>query len=49
MTKGQVAYEEDLRRKPNYPDGSNRKPWRQLDSVAQQSWERNPTPRCYQK
>lgn len=44
-TPGQIAYEEDVRRRPNYPDGGPRPPWSRLDELTQWSWERNPTPR----
>ena len=42
---GQVAYEEDVRRRPTYDDGGKRPAWHQLDNVMQESWDRNPTPR----
>lgn len=41
------AYEEDCRRCPNYHDGTPRKPWDELDAVAQISWQRCPVPRNY--
>jgi hypothetical protein len=49
-TPGQIAYEEDVRRKPGYHprvDGTvrPRRTWDELDRVVQQSWELNPTPR----
>jgi hypothetical protein len=49
-TPGQIAYEEDVRRKPGYHprvDGTvrPRRTWGELDRVVQQSWELNPTPR----
>lgn len=44
---GQIAYEEDCRRKPTYHDGTPRKSWEQLDEIEQLSWRRNPTPRNY--
>lgn len=48
-TPGQVAYEEDVRRKPNYPGGPSRRvTWDQLDYSAKLSWERDPTPREYE-
>lgn len=47
MTAGQRAYEEDVRRQPNYPDGSARVPWDRLSPISRESWERNPTPRTY--
>jgi hypothetical protein len=44
-TPGQLAYEEDCRRAPWYDDGTLRVKWAQLDPMARESWERNPTPR----
>lgn len=50
-TPGQLAYEEDVRRHPNYDDGSPRHGWEELPYSASTveaihwSWERNPTPR----
>ncbi len=44
-TPGQRAYEADCRKTNYYQDGTFRKPWRELNKVAQWSWERNPTPR----
>lgn len=41
----QQAYEEDCRRRPNYSDGTPRKPWDALGALEQWSWQRNPTPR----
>lgn len=46
-TPGQLAYEEDVRRSPSYPDGSPRKAWAALGDVERWSWERCPTPREY--
>ena len=43
---GREAYEEDCRRKPHYHTGQPRKPWEQLDSVEQWSWDKSPTPRA---
>lgn len=42
---GQLAYENDLMVTPQYPDGTPRRQWTQLDDVTKWSWERNPTPR----
>lgn len=42
---GQIAYEADVAVKPNYHDGSKRRPWRTLDESTQHSWERCPKPR----
>lgn len=42
---GQRAYEEDVRRCPNYHDGAARHTWAQLDAICKWSWERDPTPR----
>jgi len=46
-TPGQIAYEEDCRRKPYYRTSTKalRRTWDQLGEHEQQSWERNPTPR----
>lgn len=44
-TPGQIAYEEDCKRRPTYDDATPRKTWDQLDKVSRWSWERNPTPR----
>lgn len=44
-TPGQLAYEEDLCRKPFYPSGDTRKTWAQLGDIERLSWEREPTPR----
>jgi hypothetical protein len=43
-TKGQLAYEEDVRRRPYYFGKEPRKPWEQLSQIAKDSWERNPNP-----
>lgn len=46
-TPGQIAYEEDCRRKPYYRTSTKalRRTWDQLGEHEQRSWERNPTPR----
>ena len=44
-TAGQIAYEEDCHRRPNYHTGERRREWASLDQWAKTSWERNPTPR----
>lgn len=45
------AYEEDVRRCPNYPKdvcGGGRRPtWDELSDWGKESWRRNPTPREY--
>jgi hypothetical protein len=46
---GQLAYEEDCRREPNYANGRPRPAWDQLDHVARQSWNLFPTPRARQR
>ena len=46
-TAGQVAYEQDCNRCPNYHTGTPRKAWHELDRPEQMTWERNPTPRNY--
>ena len=43
---GQLAYEEDCRREPNYASGKPRPSWDQLDQLARQSWNVFPTPRA---
>ncbi len=45
--KGKQAYDEDVRRHPNYSDGHPRKKWQELGDVEQWSWVRNPTPRSW--
>lgn len=35
---GQILYEADLVRRPNYHDGAPRKQWHELDSLMQWSW-----------
>lgn len=42
---GKEAYEEDVKSRPSYHDGSHRKTWKQLGAVEQWTWERNPGPR----
>ena len=44
-TPGRMAYEEDVRGKPHYHDGTPRRTWEQLSEIARWSWERNPRPR----
>lgn len=46
-TPGQIAYEIDCERKPNYHTGQTRKTWAELGEVERWDWERNPTPREY--
>jgi hypothetical protein len=48
-TDGQIAYEEDVRRKPIYENGKPRKTWDQLDNLEKLSWITNPTPREWKK
>ena len=50
LTPGQIAYEEDVLRKPTDPprvDGTvrPRRTWDELDDLTKRSWELNPTPR----
>ena len=40
--RGKSAYEADLKKQPTYPDGGPRKPWDELDDLAQWSWNRPP-------
>lgn len=39
-TNGQIAYEADVKRKPVYHDGTPRKLWTELSTIARWSWER---------
>ena len=41
-SKGQIAYEADVLKTPNYPDGAPRKAWSDLSNVEQWSWDRPP-------
>lgn len=43
---GQLAYEADTAIERTYHDKTPRRTWAQLDEVARQSWERNPTVRA---
>lgn len=38
-TPGQIAYEEDVLRRPTYDSGLPRKPWDKLANWAQTEWE----------
>lgn len=42
---GREAYEEDVRRKPLYDDGTPRPDWDALYELAQWSWNKSPWPR----
>lgn len=44
-TPGQIAYEADCAAKPSYHDGKARTPWEKIGRMAQESWNKNPTPR----
>lgn len=48
-TPGQLAYEEDVRRKPTYDGGLARAAWDKLADHVKESWERNPTPRAWDR
>lgn len=38
---GKQAYENDLRKRPFYPDGMGKRPeWEKLSAIAQWSWNR---------
>jgi hypothetical protein len=41
------AYEEDVRRCPEYWGGGARKSWDELPEFVKDTWRRNPTPRPY--
>jgi hypothetical protein len=45
QTPGEIAYNEDVRRRPAYDKGAPRPAWATLETYAKQSWERQPTPR----
>lgn len=40
---GREAYEEDVRRKPLYEDGTPRKRWDDLPEIVRWSWKRRET------
>lgn len=40
VTRGAADYAADVARRPLYHDGKPRRPWVELDKVAQWSWER---------
>jgi hypothetical protein len=40
-TRGQIAYEEAVKKLPLYPDGTPRKQWSELSELARWSWERH--------
>ncbi len=42
MTRGQIAYEADVKAIPNYHDGKPRRKWDELAKPVQDSWERSP-------
>jgi hypothetical protein len=44
---GQLAYEEDVRRCPNYHDGAPRISWNQLYDHEKASWHKDATPRDF--
>jgi len=48
-SRGQLAYEEDVRRCPVYEDGTPRKPWSKLPDYAKDSWQRKPYPRNHKR
>ncbi len=43
---GKEAYEDDVRKRPNYENGQRRPKWEDLRETAQYSWNRNPTARA---
>lgn len=45
---GQVAYEEDCRRRPTYHTGQPRRAWHELDNEVRHNWEKSPTPRNWE-
>lgn len=42
-TRGQLAYEKDIKNTPIYHDGTNRRTWHELPAYTKKSWELNPT------
>jgi len=44
-TPGQLAYEEDVRRRPTYDTGTPRATWDMLPAPFHDTWHKNPTPR----
>jgi hypothetical protein len=44
MTPGQRAYEQDVKERPTYHDGTPRPGWDYLASWAKWSWEKSPHP-----
>jgi len=40
ITKGQKAYERDLKARPFYHDGKPRKTWDQLGKLEQSTWSK---------
>ena len=40
QSNARAAYEADVKRRPNYPNGEPRKSWDELSSVARWSWGR---------
>jgi hypothetical protein len=42
-----AAYQEDVRRCPNYHDDTPRKGWGQLTEDEKHTWRMNPTPRTF--
>ena len=43
------AYNEDCRRQAFYHDGMKRRTWESLPDYIKATWERDPTPRNYNK
>lgn len=41
-TQGKIDYEIDVKRKPNYHDGTPRKQWSELSDIEQYSWVKSP-------
>lgn len=46
-SRGQLAYEEDVRRRPLYDDQTKRPHWSRLRAIARYSWQRKPVPRTW--
>lgn len=45
QTLGEIAYNEDVRRRPTYDHGKPRLKWAHLADWMKRSWEDKPTPR----
>lgn len=44
MGQAKAAYEADVKRRPNYHDGTPRRRWEELPKEIQESWSRSAKP-----